>query len=88
MQLSGYYSVFYPDGNDKDGKRFTAQGLPAHAAWSKDLSFMGRVDINRHWLIKAEVHFFDGTGNLSPVENPVAPTQDWTLFVLKTTFHF
>jgi hypothetical protein len=88
VQLSGYYAVYYSDADDKDGARFVAQGQPAHAAWSKDLAFTARVDINPHWLFKAEVHDFNGTANLSPVENPDPTQEDWTLVVLKMTFHF
>jgi len=88
LQLSGYYAAYYPDAEDKDGSRFVAQGQPAHAAWSKDFAVTARVDINPHWLIKGEIHDFDGTANLSAVENPDGTEEDWTLVLLKVTFHF
>ena len=88
FQASGYYSVSYADRNDKDGQGLVRAGQAASGAWVKDLAFTLRADVNAHWLIKAEVHRFDGTYNLSAVENPKPLEKDWTLFALKTTFHF
>ena len=88
LQASGYYSVSYADGHDKEGRCLVQQGQPAHGAWVKDLAFTLRVDVNPHWIVKAEVHRFDGTFNLAPVENPKPLDPDWTLFAVKTTLHF
>ena len=88
VQASAYYSVYYPDRNDKDGLGLLQRGQAASGAWLKDLSFTLRLDANAHWLIKAEVHRFDGTANLSPAENPEPLEQKWTLFAVKTTLHF
>ena len=60
----------------------------AHGAWVKDHAFTLRVDVNPHWLVKAEVHRFDGTFNLARAENPSPLDPDWTLFAVKTTLHF
>ena len=54
----------------------------------KDLAFTLRLDVNANWLVKAEVHRFDGTYNLSAEENPQGLDADWTLLVVKTTLHF
>jgi hypothetical protein len=88
FQASGYYSVSYADRNDKDGRNLAARGQAASGAFVKDLAFTLRADVNAHWLVKAEFHNFDGTYNLSAVENPKPLDKDWTLFALKTTFHF
>jgi hypothetical protein len=88
FQASGYYSVSYADRDDKEGLKLVSRGQPAHAGWVKDLAFTGRVDVNAHWLFKAEVHRFDGTYNLSAAENPAGLEEDWTMLVVKTTFHF
>jgi hypothetical protein len=88
FQASGYYSVSYADRNDKDGRSRVLQGQSADGAWVKDLAFTLRVDVNAHWLVKAEVHRFDGTYNLAAVENPQPLDKDWTLFAVKTTLHF
>jgi hypothetical protein len=88
FQASAYYSASYADRNDKDGKNLVARGQAASGAYVKDLAFTLRVDVNPHWLIKAEFHDFNGTYNLSAVENPKPLEKDWTLFAVKTTFHF
>lgn len=88
VQASAYYSVNYLDRDDKEGRALVLRGQPAHGAWLKDLAFTVRADFNRHWLLKGEVHWFDGTANLSPAENPDPLEQDWTLFAIKTTVHF
>jgi hypothetical protein len=88
FQAQGYYSVYWPDRDDKDGEHFAQRGQAAFRAWQKDLAFTGRVDFKPHWLLKAEVHFFDGAAGLSLAENPGGFEQDWTLFAVKTTFYF
>jgi len=88
LQLSGYYSVYYQDRKDKKGQGQLLRGMPASNGWIKDLAFTLRVDLNTHWLAKAEVHRFDGTANLSRAENPEPLEQKWTLFAVKTTLHF
>jgi hypothetical protein len=45
----------------------------------------GRADVNRHWLLEVEVHFVNGTAQLSPLDNPDDHKKDWTLFAAKTT---
>jgi hypothetical protein len=88
LQASGFYSVSYADSKDKEGQNQVRRGEAAHAAWVKDLAFTLRVDVNPHWLVKAEVHRFDGTYNLSAAENREPLEQEWTMFVVKTTLHF
>jgi hypothetical protein len=88
LQASGYYSVYYPDRDDKKGLALVRKGSPASKAWLKDFAFTLRVDVNAHWLAKVEVHRFDGTANLSTSENPAPLEQKWTLFAVKTTLHF
>ncbi len=88
LQLSAYYSVYYADRDDKDGEALVARGQPAHRAWQHELVPTVRVDVTKHWLLKAEVHVLDGTAQLSPHENPDGFAKRWTLLALKTTFHF
>ena len=52
FQTQAYYSVYWPDRNDKDGQRFVQRGQPGFRAWQKDIALTARVDINRHWLLK------------------------------------
>jgi hypothetical protein len=88
FQAQVYYSAYWPDRDDKDGERFVGRGQPDFRAWQKDLAFTARVDINRHWLVKGEIHFFDGAAGLSLAENPGGFEQDWNLFAVKTTLFF
>lgn len=88
FQASTYYSVYYPDRDDKKGLNQLLKGAPASNGWLKDLAFTLRADVNAHWLAKVEVHRFDGTANLSLSENPAGVDTDWTLVAVKTTLHF
>jgi hypothetical protein len=90
-QLSGYYSVYYTDKDDKDGRILEMRGQPRHRAWSKDLALTVRFDINTHWLIKIEAHVLDGTGGalVEPMDQPDGRLErDWTMFLARATFHF
>lgn len=88
LQGSAYYSVFYPDAQDKDGQALVLMGQPSHRAWQKDFTITGRFDINSHFLVKAEMHFIDGTAALSTSDNPGGFQKDWNLFTARATFHF
>lgn len=88
FEMASYYSVYYPNAHDKDGKRWTAQRMPNFLAWQKDFSLTGRFDITSFWLIKAEVHRMNGTGLCNVLENATGLKKDWTLLALKTTFNF
>jgi len=88
LELSGYYSVYYPDKHDKDGDRYAMSGLPASQAWSKDLTISARFDITRYWLFKIEGHFVDGTASVEPLDNPQGVTDDYTMVLGRFTFFF
>lgn len=88
LQASAYYSVAYLSRDDKEGQQFVRRGQPAHRAWQKELVLTGRLDFDPHWLLKAEVHFVDGTFAVSSLDNPDGLTRNWTLFAVKTTIHF
>jgi hypothetical protein len=87
FQGQAYYSVYWPDRNDKDGSRYARQSQE-YRAWAKDLALTARADVNAHWLLKLEYHFFDGAATLSTAENPGAVTRKWGLFVVNTTLYF
>jgi len=87
-ELSGYYSYLYIDKDDKDGLGYVQQGQPAYRAWLKQWNLALRADINRHWLVKAEVDLFDGAAGLSPLDNPDGLEQDWTLLAFQMVVHF
>lgn len=93
LTLASYYSVYYPNADSKDGEYHVALGYENYAGWQKDLTFSMRFDVTPNWLMKAEFHYVDGVGQLSEVDNRdliLAGTSQryWTLFALKTTYHF
>lgn len=88
FQLSGYYSVFYPDAHDKTGDRFAATGQPDYLAWTKDLSLTARFDLSRHLLLKLEAHSLDGAAITSSLDNPDGVERDWEMYIARITFYF
>jgi hypothetical protein len=70
LELGTYYSEYYRDKDDKDGKKAvqpSADGSPAllpagqeHAMWLKDLCLSARFDITPNWIFKVEGHMMDG----------------------------
>lgn len=87
FQGQAYYSVYWPDRDDKDGKRYARQGQEFRA-WSKDLALTARADVNEHWLLKVEFHRIDGAAGLSVAENPDGFTQKWNMVAVRTTLFF
>jgi hypothetical protein len=77
-----YYSVLF---NDVDDRR-------ARGTYQHDVAFTLRYDINQHWLVKLEGHYMRGSALLDPALNDGTPrdelTQDWGVFLVKTTAHF
>ncbi len=82
FQLGSYYSMYYPDYTVRDGDGF---------AWKqRDLAFTARFDLADYWLVKAEVHAMQGTGDVQESLNTGNPftTENWSLFAVKSTFYF
>ena len=89
FEFGVYYSVYYPDADDKDGKKLAAEeGVPRYKAWQKEFVVTTRFDCNDHWTIKAEGHLINGTAKILWLDNPKGLQEESFLFALKTTFHF
>jgi len=77
-----YYSLLFPNVDDRDGRDSRQHDLAATA----------RFDINEHWLVKLEAHYMNGTAALRAALNDGAPpsalTRDWAVFLVKTTAYF
>lgn len=77
-----YYSVLFRDIDDRKGRD----------AYQHDVAFTTRYDINEHWLLKLEAHYMRGTAALSSSLNDDKPlsdlTENWGLFMAKTTAYF
>lgn len=84
-----YYSEYYPERNDKDGKELSAtKGFPEYYAWQKEIVPTVRFDIGNSWEIKAEAHFIDGAAQVYSFNNPNGKDKDWQLYALKATFNY
>ena len=92
------YDAFFANADDHDGSA-TARGfgLPRHRFFAKDLTFGLRWEFAQNWLVAAEYHNIDGTGWLSPIDNPGindpllargASDGHWDLFTLMFSYRF
>ena len=88
LALSTYYSVYYSDPDDKEGKKQVALGNPDYFTWQKDICFSAKFDITENWITKLEFHSINGITQVSVIDNPDGLKENWTLFAFKTTFHF
>ena len=91
FQAGAYYSEYYPDLGDKDGKGYEKlYGYPASNGWLKDTAFSLRFDLNTNWIAKIEGHKMNGTAVMfrSDQVNPYDVVEDWYLGAAKLTFSF
>ena len=88
VEFGGYYSVYYGQSADKDGKRSEEHGLKDYSAWQKEWVASIRVDVNTSWTIKAEGHLINGTAQMLSQDNPDEMKEDSYLFALKTSYLF
>jgi hypothetical protein len=80
-QASLYYSLLYPDTEDRSGAD----------AQQHDVAAAVRFDLNLNWLLKLEAHYMHGTAGLSNSLNSGPPdelAEDWAVFLAKTTAYF
>jgi len=92
LALTGFYSEFFGDREDRTGRGIASQGLRDFFAWQKDHCFALRYDVNDHWLLKFEHHLVDGTALSSLARNdlddPLAMRRWWQYTAAKSTFYF
>jgi len=88
FEVGAYYSVFFSNGNDRDGDALAAKGQPRHSGWQKDLCLSTRIDITPHWLVKFEAHLMDGAALSEKTVNPSDAKRYWGLFGVKTSVNF
>jgi hypothetical protein len=86
--LSAYYTVYYGDIHDKQGKELVMDGFPHYAAWQKEFVLTTRFDLSDHWTLKFEGHVVNGVALLLLEDNPDGGKENSFLFAMKTTFNF
>ena len=87
FQLAGYYSVAYPDKDDKNGHDKEAAGKKDYEAWLRDTCITLRFDVGANWIFKVENHFMDGAAYLNPADNSDYE-RHWNMVVAKATYMF
>lgn len=104
------YDAYYADRDDRDGRDF-ARGIPlslqnfapAHSRFAKDITVGLRWNVTPSIMLRAEYHYINGTGWISPLDNR-APSeirnalnrpflsadtdQHWNLFAFQASYRF
>ncbi|MDY0359979.1 MAG: hypothetical protein RBR08_00845 [Desulforegulaceae bacterium] len=98
FEAGTYYSVYYANKDDKDGKLNETQqariaaGYQDHDAWLKDLCLSLRFDLSPNWVFKLEGHKMNGaailTKEINSVSGKLDTNEDWYLGAAKLTFSF
>jgi hypothetical protein len=88
LEVATYYSRFYPDAEDKDGRLVRARGGRAFEAWQTDIALSARIDLSENWLFKLEGHQMDGVGQVVIASDAASQERYWQLLVAKTSYHF
>ena len=76
LSLSAVYDEFYLDKDNKNDD------------YRKDFGVGARYDITSNWLVKAEYHTVEGTALNLDLVNPDGLEEDWSYFIVKTSFYF
>jgi len=85
------YDLLFTDRDDRSGKKFAAAtGRPAHSRFARDFTVGLRWNITPQIMARFEYHRINGTGWLSPLDNPNSfdTTKDWNLFAAQLSFRF
>jgi len=89
-QIGAYYSLAYNNVHDRDGTDESAIGGQGYSQFQKDLALSLRYDLTPYWLITAEGHVINGTGELFVNQNEPWQHMDryWLMGIVKTTLYF
>lgn len=101
LELGTYYSEYYRDKDDKDGKKAVSGGAMAllppgqeHAMWLKDFCLSARFDITPNWIFKMEGHLMNGAALLYSSDDNLDANglpsyeEDWYMFAGKVSYSF
>jgi hypothetical protein len=82
LQPGAYYALYFPDEENRSGRE----------RQQHDVALAVRFDINEHWLVKLEGHYFNGTAQLRSALNDgkklTELKRNWGLLLAKTTAYF
>ena len=94
LTLLARFESFYNDKNDKNGEKLeeeTGGLVPAYFAYHNDATLGLSYDIYSNLRLRAEYHWFKGTGRLTPVvlPNPVINNSEhWQLWAVQLMYWF
>ncbi len=98
LQAGTYYTVYYPDADDKDGEDLSADPTsagyrPDYWAWQKDLCLTLRFDPMPGWIVKLEGHMMNGCASMLAMDQEdtadmTKTEEDWYLLAAKLTYIF
>ena len=87
FEVGTYYSVYYPNKDNKDGDLQASRGQVKALAWLKDIAIFTRFDINESWIVKLEGHFMDGlAGGIETIGDETGA--HWFLGAAKVSYTF
>ena len=93
LQLGTYYSEYYYNKDDKEGKYFVSFGQPNYRTYLKEFVLTSKFDINEFWTVKLEIHKMYGAATTFVDENldengNMKFADNWMLFGAKVTYNF
>ena len=91
LKIGGYYTVYYPDKDNKKGGGGTNLGNPDYFAWQKDSCIAARFDLSPNSIFKIEGHYIDGGAQLDyvkPLDDYSKTHRYWYLFAAKLSYNF
>ncbi len=90
LEVGAYETEYYPDVRHRDAAGYVAaNGGYGADALQRDVALSCRFDPKPWWILKAEVHMMEGTGQLyDDKANPVRNSRWWPMVALKSTFSF
>lgn len=82
--------IYYSDKGDKDGRKFAGQtGQKAFHGYAFDTTLGIRHQLDRHWLVAAEVHDIKGTAWVADIEtDDVDRVKNWMMFTAQINYQF
>jgi len=94
LTLLARYEDFYLDKNDKDGKnleQITGGRVPYYFAFHKDTTIGLNYDFTSNFSMRAEYHWVNGAGRLTPVVVPnteINDSEDWQMWAIQLMYWF